>query len=156
MPLTCGSTVMKLHGKPAYIGSHNGDQFTVTAIMRWLGHQNEGPAFITPSSPWQNGYDVSVRGKLRKVLYQPLPSSARREFRRTAARCICTSASGSRNLWSVIRLEAPWHSRAAQPHACHVALPRPSQPPRWPASTPNTTNRQLGTAMLDHNAIRRL
>ncbi len=33
--------------------------------MRWLRDQNIGPAFITPGSPWQNGYVESFHGKLR-------------------------------------------------------------------------------------------
>lgn len=59
------SRLMKLHGKPAYIRSDNGAEFTATAVMRWLRDQNVGPAFITPGSPWQNGYVESFHGKLR-------------------------------------------------------------------------------------------
>ncbi len=59
------SRLMKLYGKPAYIRSDNGAEFTATAVMRWLRDQNVGPAFITPGSPWQNGYVESFNGKLR-------------------------------------------------------------------------------------------
>lgn len=59
------SRLMKIYGKPAYIRSDNGAEFTATAVMRWLRDQNIGPAFITPGSPWQNGYVESFHGKLR-------------------------------------------------------------------------------------------
>jgi putative transposase len=59
------SRLMKIYGKPACIRSDNGAEFTATAVMRWLRDQNIGPAFITPGSPWQNGYVESFHGKLR-------------------------------------------------------------------------------------------
>ncbi len=59
------SRLMKLYGKPQHIRSDNGAEFTATAVMKWLRDQNVGPAFITPGSPWQNGYVESFNGKLR-------------------------------------------------------------------------------------------
>lgn len=59
------SRLMKIYGKPQYIRSDNGAEFTATAVMRWLRDQNIGPAFITPGSPWQNGFVESFHGKLR-------------------------------------------------------------------------------------------
>ncbi len=59
------SRLMKLYGKPAYIRSDNGAEFTAGAVMRWLRDQNIGPAFIAPGRPWQNGYVESFHGKLR-------------------------------------------------------------------------------------------
>jgi len=59
------SRLMKLYGKPRYIRSDNGAEFTAGAVMRWLRDQNVGPAFITPGSPWQNGFVESFNGKLR-------------------------------------------------------------------------------------------
>ena len=59
------SRLMKLYGKPQHIRSDNGAEFTATAVMNWLRDQNVGPAFITPGSPWQNGYVESFHGKLR-------------------------------------------------------------------------------------------
>lgn len=55
----------KLYGKPAYIRSGNGAEFTATAVMRWLRDQNVGPAFIAPGSPWQNGYVENCHSELR-------------------------------------------------------------------------------------------
>ena len=59
------SRLMKLYGKPRYIRSDNGAEFTATAVMKWLRDQNVGPAYIKPGSPWQNGFVESFNGKLR-------------------------------------------------------------------------------------------
>jgi putative transposase len=58
------SRLMKLYGKPQHIRSDNGIEFTATAAMKWLRDQNVSPAFITPGSPWKNGYVESSHGKL--------------------------------------------------------------------------------------------
>jgi putative transposase len=47
---------MRLYGKPAYIRSDNGAEFTATVVMKWLRDQNAGPTYIKPGSPWQNGF----------------------------------------------------------------------------------------------------
>jgi putative transposase len=57
--------LMRLYGKPAFIRSDNGAEFTATAVMKWLRDQNGGPAYIQPGSPWQNGFVESFNGKLR-------------------------------------------------------------------------------------------
>jgi putative transposase len=59
------SRLMRLYGKPAYIRSDNGAEFTAIAVMKWLRDQNVGPAYIRPGSPWQNGFVESFNGKLR-------------------------------------------------------------------------------------------
>jgi transposase InsO family protein len=57
--------LMRLHGKPTYIRSDQGAEFTAGAVMRWLRDQNVGPVFIAPGKPWQNGFVESFNGKLR-------------------------------------------------------------------------------------------
>lgn len=59
------SRLMRVYGKPAFIRSDNGAEFTATAVMKWLRDQNVGPAYIKPGSPWQNGFVESFNGKLR-------------------------------------------------------------------------------------------
>jgi putative transposase len=59
------SRLMRLYGKPQYIRSDHGAEFSAAAVMRWLRDQNVGPVFIAPGSPWQNGYVESFNGKLR-------------------------------------------------------------------------------------------
>jgi transposase InsO family protein len=62
------SRLMRLYGKPAYVRSDNGAEFTAAKVMRWLRDASIGPAFIAPGSPWQNGYVESFNGKLRDEL----------------------------------------------------------------------------------------
>lgn len=59
------SRLMRLYGKPAFIRSDNGAEFTATTVMKWLRDQNVGPAHIKPGSSWQNGFVESFNGKLR-------------------------------------------------------------------------------------------
>ena len=62
------SRLMQLYGKPAYVRSDNGAEFTAAKVMRWLRDASIGPAFIAPGSPWQNGFVESFNGKLRDEL----------------------------------------------------------------------------------------
>jgi transposase InsO family protein len=62
------SRLMRLYGKPAYVRSDNGAEFTAAKVMRWLRDNAIGPAFIAPGSPWQNGFVESFNGKLRDEL----------------------------------------------------------------------------------------
>lgn len=62
------SRLMRLYGKPAFIRSDNGAEFTAAKVMRWLRDASIGPAFIAPGSPWQNGFVESFNGKLRDEL----------------------------------------------------------------------------------------
>lgn len=59
------SRLMRLYGKPQFIRSDNGSEFTATAVMKWLRDANVGPAFIEPGKPWQNGFLESFHDKLR-------------------------------------------------------------------------------------------
>ncbi|KUY64429.1 integrase [Burkholderia cepacia] len=62
------SRLMRLYGKPAFVRSDNGAEFTAARVMRWLRDAAIGPAFIAPGSPWQNGFVESFNGKLRDEL----------------------------------------------------------------------------------------
>lgn len=62
------SRLMRLYGKPAYVRSDNGAEFTAARVMRWLRDNAIGPAFIAPGSPWQNGFVESFKRKLRDEL----------------------------------------------------------------------------------------
>ena len=59
---------LRLYGKPAFVRSDNGAEFTAAKVMRWLQDEAIGPAFIAPGSPWQNGFVESFNGKLRDEL----------------------------------------------------------------------------------------
>ena len=55
-------------GTPEYIRSDNGPEFTAKAVRSWLAQLEVQPLFITPGSPWENGYVESFNGKLRDEL----------------------------------------------------------------------------------------
>ena len=59
------SRLMTLYGRPKFIRSDNGPEFTAMAVIDWLTEHNIGPAFIKPGSPWQNAYVESFNGKFR-------------------------------------------------------------------------------------------
>ena len=59
------SRLMRFYGKPQFIRSDQGAEFTAGAVMRWLRDQRVGPVFIAPGRPWQNGFVESFNGKLR-------------------------------------------------------------------------------------------
>jgi transposase InsO family protein len=53
---------------PDHIRSDNGPEFTATAVREWLGKVGVKTLFITPGSPWENGYNESFNGRLRDEL----------------------------------------------------------------------------------------
>jgi putative transposase len=55
-------------GTPAFIRSDNGPEFTADAVRDWLPRVGVDTLFITPGSPWENGYIESFNGKLRDEL----------------------------------------------------------------------------------------
>ena len=57
-----------LRGVPDYIRSDNGPEFTAKAVRQWLEKVSVKTLFITPGSPWENGYIESFNGKLRDDL----------------------------------------------------------------------------------------
>jgi len=55
-------------GVPKYIRSDNGSEFTADNIRKWLKKIGVQTLYITPGSPWENGYIESFNGKLRDEL----------------------------------------------------------------------------------------
>jgi len=53
------------HGPPEHIRSDNGPEFVAKAVREWLARLQVKTLFITPGSPWENGYNESFNGKLR-------------------------------------------------------------------------------------------
>lgn len=53
------------YGPPEHIRSDNGPEFVAEAVRTWLGRLQVRTLFITPGSPWENGYNESFNGKLR-------------------------------------------------------------------------------------------
>jgi putative transposase len=55
-------------GVPDHIRSDNGPEFTAKAVKGWLDKVGVKTLFITPGSPWENGYNESFNGTLRDQL----------------------------------------------------------------------------------------
>ena len=55
-------------GIPEHIRSDNGSEFTAKAVQTWLKALDVKTLYITPGSPWENGYNESFNGKLRDEL----------------------------------------------------------------------------------------
>ena len=55
-------------GIPEHLRSDNGSEFTAHVIRGWLQRLGVKTLFITPGSPWENGYIESFNGKLRDEL----------------------------------------------------------------------------------------
>lgn len=53
-------------GKPDFIRSDNGKEFTAQALQDWLKKVGIKPIQIYPGSPWENGYNERFNGTLRR------------------------------------------------------------------------------------------
>jgi putative transposase len=60
--------VMIEHGVPQFIRSDNGPEMLAKKLRRWLARVGAQTIYITPGSPWENGYCESFNGKLRNEL----------------------------------------------------------------------------------------
>jgi transposase InsO family protein len=55
-------------GLPEFIRSDNGSEFSAKVVQRFLNDLNVQTAYITPGSPWENGYNERFNGILRDEL----------------------------------------------------------------------------------------
>jgi transposase InsO family protein len=55
-------------GLPAYIRSDNGSEFIAKKVQNWLKKLEVKTAYITPGSPWENGFCERFNGILRDEL----------------------------------------------------------------------------------------
>lgn len=53
------------HGIPEHIRSDNGPEFIASGLRSWLDRSGVGPLYISPGSPWENGYAESFNSRLR-------------------------------------------------------------------------------------------
>ena len=56
------------YGAPEHIRSDNGPEFIAIALREWLHRIGVATLYITPASPWENGYCESFNSKLRDEL----------------------------------------------------------------------------------------
>lgn len=54
-----------MRGMPTYIRSDNGPEFIAKRLRSWFASLKVSPLYITPRSPWENGYIESFNGRLR-------------------------------------------------------------------------------------------
>ena len=57
-----------LRGAPGYIRSDNGPEFIAKAVQECIAALGAKTAYITPGSPWENGYVESFNARLRDEL----------------------------------------------------------------------------------------
>ena len=62
------SDLFILRGVPAYIRSDNGPEFIAKAVQDWIRAVGSQTAYITPGSPWENGYAESFHSRVRDEL----------------------------------------------------------------------------------------
>lgn len=62
------STLFMLRGIPDHIRSDNGPEFVAKVVRDWIGAVGARTAYITPGSPWENGYIESFNARLRDEL----------------------------------------------------------------------------------------
>ncbi|MFN5662319.1 MAG: IS3 family transposase [Phycisphaerales bacterium] len=60
--------VFRTRGVPAHVRSDNGGEFIAKAITRLAAITGVEMLYITPGSPWENGYAESFHGRLRDEL----------------------------------------------------------------------------------------
>jgi len=57
-----------LRGVPEHIRSDNGPEFVAKAVQEWITAVGVKTAYITPGSPWENGFIESFNARLRDEL----------------------------------------------------------------------------------------
>ena len=62
------SDLFILRGVPGHIRSDNGPKFVAKAVQEWITAVGAKTAYITPGSPWENGYIESSNARLRDEL----------------------------------------------------------------------------------------
>jgi transposase InsO family protein len=62
------SDLFILRGVPAHIRSDGGPEFVARAVQGWIAAVGAKTAYITPGSPWENGYVESFNARLRDEL----------------------------------------------------------------------------------------
>jgi putative transposase len=62
------SDLFILRGVPGHVRSDNGPECVATAVQEWIGAVGAKTAYITPGSPWENGFIESFNARLRDEL----------------------------------------------------------------------------------------
>ena len=62
------SDLFILRGVPGHVRSDNGPEFVAKAVQEWITAVGARTAYITPGSPWENGFIESFNARLRDEL----------------------------------------------------------------------------------------
>jgi transposase InsO family protein len=62
------SDLFMLRGVPGHVRSDNGPEFVAKAVQDWIAAVGAKTAYITPGSPWENGFIESFNARLRDEL----------------------------------------------------------------------------------------
>jgi len=62
------SDLFILRGVPDHVRSDNGPEFVAKAVQGWITAVGAQTAYITPGSPWENGFIESFNARLRDEL----------------------------------------------------------------------------------------
>lgn len=62
------SDLFILRGVPGHIRSDNGPEFIARTVQEWIAAVGAKTAYITPGSPWENGFIESFNARLRDEL----------------------------------------------------------------------------------------
>ena len=120
-----------LRGVPGHIRSDNGPEFIAEAVRERIAAVGSKTAYITPGSPWENGYVESFNARLRDELLNGEIFYSLRE-----AQIVIESW---RRHYNAVR---PHASLGYKPPAPEVFVPTmaawpPARPPAAPSSTPH-------------------
>lgn len=71
------SRLMRLYGKPRFVRSDQGAEFTASRVMCWLRDQKIGLVFFEAGRPWQNGWPPMVRAHAIRAQLGRVAAAAR-------------------------------------------------------------------------------
>jgi putative transposase len=82
------SDLFILRGVPGHIRSDNGPEFVAKAVQKWITAVGAKTAYITPGSPWENGFIESFNARSASAFFRSSsrPSLAKTSFGSRPAR----------------------------------------------------------------------
>ncbi len=133
------SDLFILRGVPGHIRSDNGPEFIAKVVQAWITAVGAKTAYITPGSPWENGYIESFNARLRDELLDGEIFYTLKEAQ--------TVIESWRRHYNAVRPHASLGYRAPAPEvivpalaAWPAALSRPAPPATLPLETRQTMN----------------
>lgn len=134
------SDLFILRGVPGHIRSDNGPEFVAKAVQAWITGVGAKTAYITPGSPWENGYVESFNARLRDELLNGEPKDRASEIFYTLREAQVVIESWRRH-YNTVRPHASLGYRPPAPEvfvpaftAWPAALARPAPPAKLPVA----------------------